>query len=99
MTDTPARDEANHGARLTALETGLRHFQDICDLRNQQVRDTFVILQQQNERQDRERQEMEKRLQDQLEELNALLWSGMKWLGSFLGVTLCTIVLKALRLV
>ena len=99
MTDQlPPSDDTGLALRLTAVETGLRHFQEICDLRNQQVRDTFLSLQERNERQDRDSKALEATLLAKIAEVYNLIWSVVKWASSFLVVTLCTIILKALHL-
>jgi hypothetical protein len=100
MTDQmPPSDDTELVLRLTAVETGLRHFQEICDIRNQQVREMFVGLQERNERQDDDLKTLEATLSAKIAEVYALIWSVVKWGSSFLVVTLCTIILKALRLV
>lgn len=92
-------DDMGLAPRLTAVETGLRHFQEICEIRNQQIRETFLGLQERNERQDRDLKALEATLLAKIAEIYSLIWSVVKWASSFLVVTLCTIILKALHLV
>lgn len=89
----------NAEARLTGVETGLRHFHEISAMRNQQIWDAFSQLKDHNQRQDSAIEVMEEKLLGKIEKIYELLWSGMKWLGMLLGTTLSTIILKALGLI
>ena len=99
MTETPPLDDIGLSLRLTAMETGLRHFQEIFDIRNQQTKETFTGLQERNERQDRDLKALETTLLAKIAEIHGLIWSAVKWASSFLVVTLFTIILKTLHLI
>ena len=101
MTDTPLPplDDGITERRLTAAETGLRHFQEIFEIRRTQFEAAIAMLTEHNRKQDRDLETMEERLQHKIGEIYALLWSGMKWGGGLLASTLLTIVLKALQLI
>ncbi|HET8727597.1 MAG TPA: hypothetical protein VFO41_08825 [Alphaproteobacteria bacterium] len=100
MTDTPLPplDDGTTERRLTEVATGLRHFREIYEIRDRQVRDAIAELQERNQRQDSAIEVMEEKLLGKIEKIYELLWSGMKWLGTLLAMTLLAIILKALNL-
>lgn len=98
MTDQPPPPDDGTRERLMAVETGLRHFQEIFAIRQQQTNQVLHDLNERNRAQDSDLEAMEERLQRKIEEIYLLLWSGMKWGAGMLAVTLLTVVLKALQL-
>lgn len=101
MTDKmqPQQDDGNIRERLTALETGLHHFQQISEMQDRQIREAFERVRARNDKQDSNLETLEERLILKIEAIYGLLWSGMKWGGGLLAVTLLSVVLKALNLV
>lgn len=95
MTDQH-RDEPSTRERLTAMESGLLHFRQISDIRNQQIWDALTQIKDHNRRQDTDLEVMEEKLLAKIGKIYALLWSGMKWLNAFLITTASAIVLKLL---
>jgi hypothetical protein len=98
MTDQH-RDEPSTRERLTAMENGLRHFQEISVIRNERIREALTELRTHNTRQDNDLEAIEEKLLDKIEKITALLWSGMKWGAGLTVTTLFAIILKALNLI
>ena len=102
MTDTQPQDDATLKERLTAVETGLRHFQQICELRerqtDRQIREAFANVYSRDQKQDAELEAMEEWWQERFDRLHGLLWKGISGVSGLLAVTLLGIVLKALQL-
>lgn len=82
-----------------AVETGLRHFREIFEIRRKQTEDEIAALQDRNQRQDSAIEMLEEKTLAQIEQIYGLLWSGMKWGGGLLASTLLATVLKALGLI
>ena len=85
----------NIEARLTALEHGLKHMQEIHTLRHEQMAQHMTMLTTRNCEQDTAIETLEEKMLTKVDGIYALLWSAMRWLGMLFGVTLLTIVLKA----
>lgn len=99
MTGTaPPDGDGKLRERLMVLETGLRHFQHICDMRHDQTQEAFARLDSRNDRQDSDLEVLEEKLLGKIEVIYTLLWSGMKWGGGLVAATLLTVLLKASNL-
>ena len=98
MTDTQPQDDATLKERLTAVETGLRHFQQICEIRDGQIREAFANAYSRDQKQDADLEAMEEWWQERFDRLHGLLWKGISGVSGLLAVTLLGIVLKALQL-
>lgn len=99
MSDNAPLTNGNIRERLTVMEDGLRHSREISQMRDQAIREAFKRIETRNEKQDRNLEALEERLLLKIEKIFSLLWSGIRWGGSVLAVTLLTMVLKALNLV
>lgn len=99
MTDKAPTPDADHTARLMAVETGLTHFREICSIHHRQIQSDLTRLQERNRQQDEALDLMEEKLLSKLEKLHSLMWSALKWIAVFGVSTLSGIVLKVLNLI
>lgn len=99
MTDQQSPFIQSAEARLTGVESGLRHFHEISAMRNQQIWETLSQIKAHNDRQDNDLEVMQERLQHKIAEIYLLLWSGMRWAAGLLALTVLTIVLTSLKLI
>ncbi len=99
MTNTTPPSDGNTRERLTAMEDGLRHFREICEMRDRAIHEAFDRVRTQNEKQDIKMEVLEEHLMAKIEGIYKRLWSIMTWGGGLIAATLLSIVLKALNLV
>lgn len=99
MTEKPPQDDGAMRERLTAMEDGLRHFREICEMRDDRIREAFERVKGRNDKQDAEMDILEERLLVKIEGIYGLLWSIMRWGGGLIAATLLSVILKALNLV
>lgn len=85
--------------RISSLETGLAHMAELAREREARNGERFRELLERNRVQDLEAEKLAEKLGAEIKELQATLWSGLKWLGGLLAVTLLSIVLNKLGLV
>jgi hypothetical protein len=98
MTELPPQDDGTR-ERLMAVETGLRHFREISEIHQQQTRTDITALQDRNQRQDMAIEVIEEKMLNRVEQIRALLWSGLKWGAALTATTLLAIILKGLNLI
>jgi hypothetical protein len=93
MIDQPASME-----RLTTLESRVAHLRELMDERDRTTSMRITDLIAHNRVQDMEAEKLADRLGKKIEDIQATLWSGLKWLGGTLILTLLSVVLKTLGL-
>ncbi len=92
-------EQAASTERLTTLEARVAHIRELMDERDKGVSTRIAELIAHNRLQDQEQEKLIERLGVKIEEIQATLWSGLKWLGGLLATTLLSVVLKTLGLV
>lgn len=98
MTDTAPTDKSDLSRRLTVVEEGLKHSRELQQLQNTQTATKLGEHSARISQTANDLEVLEEKLLTKIEGVRELLWSGMKWLGAMLALTLLTIVLKALGL-
>lgn len=98
MTNTPPKDDGTR-ERIMAMETGLRHFREIYEIRHTQIRDAVAAVQEQCKRNTADIDILEEKTLMRIEGVKTLMLSGLKWGAALLATVLLTIVLKGLHLV
>jgi hypothetical protein len=94
MTDETALTE-----RLITLEAAVAHMREMALVRESMTTQAIADLKMHNSLQDQEQQKLADRLGRKIEEIQATLWSCLRWLGGLLATTLLSVVLKTLGLV
>lgn len=92
------QDDGALRERLTVLETGLQHFQAICDMRNDLTREAFLRMDHRNNKHEMDLEVLEESLLAKIEAIYTLLWSAMRWGGGLIAATLLSVILKASNL-
>ena len=94
MTDDTALTE-----RLITVEAAIAHMRELASIREQVTAQRIETLVAHNRFQDQEQEKLAERLGKKIDEIQATLWSGLRWLGALFGTTLLSVVLKTLGLV
>jgi F0F1-type ATP synthase delta subunit len=85
--------------RLTTLEARVAHIRELMDERDRGFTTRIAELISHNRLQDQEQEKLIERLSDKIEEIQAILWNALKWLGGLLATTLLSVALKTLGLI